>query len=226
MARWGERQGRAIRWGDLRRTKPISPNWGFERGTPVDRFYIERFLAANRSDIRGSVLEVLEPRYTRMFGSGVTNSEVLHVEEGYPLTTVVADLSDGQGLATDHYDCVILTQTLQCIPDTAAAVRTVHRILKPGGVLLATIPTITRISRYDMDRWGDYWRMTSRGARFFFEPVFHDDLIVEAFGNVLAATAFLHGVAVEELTPAELLALDPDFELLVTVRARKPQSGR
>ncbi|CAN5750996.1 hypothetical protein BH18ACT15_BH18ACT15_13640 [soil metagenome] len=217
---------KAIRWGDLRRTEPVSPDWGFERGTPVDRYYIERFLEQNRRDIRGRVLEVLEPRYTTMFGSGVTYSEVVHVEEGYPQTTVVADLSDGEGLTSDHYDCVILTQTLQCIPDTGAAVRTLHRILKPGGVVLATIPTITRISRYDMDRWGDYWRMTTRGARYFFDPVFDDDVVVEAFGNVLVATAFLHGVAAEELTSDELSVVDPDFEFLVAVRARKGSSRR
>lgn len=226
VRRLAQPRARAVRWGDLRRTTPISPDWGFERGTPVDRYYIEKFLAENRSDIRGRVLEVLEPRYTKMFGSGVTHSEVLHVEEGYPHTTVVADLSDGEGLTSDYYDCVILTQTLQCVPDTAAAVRTLHRILKPGGVCLATIPTITRISRYDMDRWGDYWRMTSRGARFFFDPVFHDRLVVKAFGNVLVATAFLHGVAVQDLTPAELSTVDPDFELLVAVRARKGSSQR
>ena len=49
----------------LRRTEPISRAYGFDRGTPVDRHYIEAFLQRHApspdysaGDIRGRVLEV------------------------------------------------------------------------------------------------------------------------------------------------------------------------
>jgi hypothetical protein len=120
---------------------------------------------------------------------------------------------------------VILTQTLQFIYDAAAAVRTVHRILKPGGVALVTVPGITRISRHDMNASGQYWAFTTRSARHLFEHIFTPAGVqVEAQGNVLAAVAFMHGVAAEELYDEELLHRDPDFEVLVTIRATKVTS--
>ena len=39
-------------------TKPVSDHWGWDRGTPVDRYYIEQFLAEHAADVRGRVLEV------------------------------------------------------------------------------------------------------------------------------------------------------------------------
>jgi ubiquinone/menaquinone biosynthesis C-methylase UbiE len=120
------------------------------------------------------------------------------------------------------FDCIIFTQTLQYIYNVRAAVGTLYRILKPHGILLATLPGITQISRYDMDRWGEYWRFTSLSARRLFEEWFPStEVMVHAYGNVLVATAFLQGLAVEELRKEELDYLDPDYEVLVTVRAAK-----
>ena len=50
-----------INFGDLRRTSPIDDNFGFERGTPIDRVYIDPFLESHRDDIAGSVLEMEDP---------------------------------------------------------------------------------------------------------------------------------------------------------------------
>ena len=46
-----------VRFGDLKRLTPISPKWGLDRGRPIDRSYIESFLAQHASNIRGRVLE-------------------------------------------------------------------------------------------------------------------------------------------------------------------------
>jgi hypothetical protein len=104
-----------------------------------------------------------------------------------------------------------------------SAVRTLHRILRPGGVVLATVPGISQIVRYDMDRWGDYWRFTSLSARRLFEEAgfSKSDTIVEAHGNVLVATAFLQGLSTRDLQTEELNHQDPDYEVLITVRAVK-----
>lgn len=212
-----------VRFGSLRRLRPISREWGFDRGRPVDRHYIERFLAANVAAIRGRVLEVAGNRYTRMFGGDrVTRSDVLHVAGGQPDVTIVADLARGDAIPSATFDCVIVTQTLQYIYDVEAAVVTLHRILKPGGVVLATMPGITKVSREDMDRWGCYWSFTTCSARRLFEELFRpEDVSVEAHGNVLSAIAFLHGLADRELEPEELDYHDPDYEVLIAVRARK-----
>lgn len=219
------RQSRStVRWGSLRRTEPVSRQFGAERGQPVDRWYIERFLAEHARDIRGRVLEVGGDTYTRRFGGDhVTRAEVLHAEAGNPRATFVGDLSNAASVPADAFDCVVLTQTLHLIDDVPAAVRTVHRVLRPGGVLLATLPGISQVSRYDMERWGDRWRFTTLSARELFERAFVGDGVdVRAHGNVLAATAFLQGLAAEELTPGELAHHDADYPVLITVRAEKP----
>jgi SAM-dependent methyltransferase len=215
------------RLGSLGRVTPISRVFGLDRGACIDRYYIERFLARHAADVRGRVLEVGDDRYIRAFGGDrVRQGDVLHVEAGNPQATIVADLQRAPEIPSDTYDCIILTQTLQFIPDPAAAVAALHRILRPGGVLLATCSGISQISRHDMDRWGEYWRFTSLGLRRLLEAAFPADrLSVEAYGNVLAAVAFLHGLAQQELPPGALDHRDPDYELVVTARAVKPEVG-
>ena len=214
----GRRGSRTRRRIGLRLAEPVSRQFGLDRGRPVDRFYIERFLRAHSADIRGRVLEVAEPTYTEWFGSAVERSDVLHVQAGDPKATIVGDLTTGEGIPEGAFDCLILTQTLHVIYDAPAALRGARAALKPGGVLLVTLPGISQVSRVDMEEWGDYWRFTTASARRLFEGVF-DDFEVEAHGNVVAAAAFLYGLAQDELEPEELEAADPDYELVITVRA-------
>lgn len=213
-----------VDFGSLRRVKPVSKYWGFDRGKPVDRYYIEQFLSRHASDIQGHVLEIGDDVYTLQFGrERVTKSDILHVAEGYPKATIVADLTRADHVPSDTFDCIICTQTLQLIYETPKAIRSLHRMLKSGGVLLLTIPGISQISRYDMDRWGDYWRFTLASAKRLFSELFPEDSVrIETYGNVLAATAFLHGLSVEELTEDELDYSDPDYEVTIAIRAMKP----
>ena len=53
-----------------------------------------------------------------------------------------------------------------------------------------------------------------------------DSVLVQGHGNVLVAIAFLHGLLIQELRQEELDYHDPDYELLITVRAQKPQEQR
>ena len=212
----------------LRRREPIARGFGCRRGTAVDRFYVEKFLEANQNDIRGHVLEIARPDYTKMFGGDrVTKSDVWHAVEGNPQATIVGDLTVSEGIPKDAIDCFILTETLGFIYDTRAVIRNVYNALKPGGVLLATVSGISQISQFDMQRWGDYWRFTSLSIQRLFEEVFLPaDLSVKAYGNVTSAVALLHGVVVEDLTTEELDHWDPDYEVTITVRAMKPLPGR
>jgi SAM-dependent methyltransferase len=216
-----------VRFGNLRRLSPISLHWGSERGKPIDRYYIERFLSACASDIRGRILEIGDDKYTRMFGDDrVSQSDVLHVAESRSKVTIIGDLTNADHIPSDTFDCIILTQTLQAIYDVPAAIRTVYRILRPNGVALVTVPGISKISRYDMDRWGYYWSFTTKSMQRLFEAVFPADKVqVHANGNVLAAISFLYGLATEDLRKKELDFQDPDYELLITIRAMKPEAS-
>jgi hypothetical protein len=206
----------------LREFEPVSRVFGYDRGTPIDRYYIEDFLRANSDQIRGRVLETGDATYTRRFGSAVRECDVLHATEGNRKATIVGDLASGCGIPESAFDCIILTQVLPFIFDVRAAVATCHRALKHGGFVLATVPGISQISRYDMDRWGDFWRFTTRSAQQLFEEVFGEGRVeVASFGNVSVATHFLQGLALEEIDPEELTVSDPDYQLIITIKAQR-----
>ena len=214
-----------IQFGDLRRVTPISRHFGYDRGLPVDRYYIENFLNRHSSDIKGRVLEIGDDSYTRQFGGDrVTQRDVLHVTEGNPIATFIGDLTNADQIPSDSFDCFVLTQTLHLVYDFRAALDTIYRILKPGGVVLATVPGISHRS---VDEWEDYWcwAFTTASCKKLFTEFFPTDHVeIEAFGNVLAAIAFLEGLSFDELTQQELDSRDRSYELLITVRAVKPVS--
>jgi SAM-dependent methyltransferase len=209
--------------GSLRRVTPISDDYGLDRGSPIDRYYIADFLGRHAGDVRGRVLEIADDRYAREFGGDrVGHLDLLHAPPATPEATIVADLADGRQIPSDAFDCAIVTQTLTYVYDVRAAIRTLHRILAPGGVVFVTVPGVSRICGPENAIWGDWWRFTSNSIRRLFEEAFHpDEVAVEAHGNVLAAAAALYGIAAEELTREELDHRDPNFEVLLTVRARK-----
>lgn len=203
--------------------EPASRKFAFDRGTPIDRLLIERFLERRAADIRGRALEIEAGGYVQKFGGNrVTQIDVLHAVAGNPEATIVGDLATGAGLVWGVYDCLVLTQTLHVIYDIHSVVKNIYKMLRPGGVALVSIPGITQISRYDADRWGDFWRMTPDGAKRLFAESFSEAGVeTETFGNVRLATAFLYGLAAEEVPPAALEQVDRDYPLVICVRAKK-----
>jgi SAM-dependent methyltransferase len=219
--KWPPRVG-AVRAGDLGSAIPVSEDFGFERGTPVDRYFIEAFLGRHASDVAGCVLEVGDDAYSKRFGQGqVSEQDVLDVTAANPRATIVSDLSRPNALPENSYDCIILTQVLHLLFDLNAATENLHRALRPGGVLLLTAPGISQIDRGGArDHW--YWSFTRICLERLFGKLFlADDLEVQAVGNVYACVNFLHGLALEEVDQAKLDHLDPAFPIIVTLRARK-----
>ena len=213
-----------IDFGHLRRLQPIHDDYGWLTGQVIDRYYIDKFLARHSKDIQGRVLEIGIDDYTIKYGgSKVTKSDVLHYVEGNPKATIVADLTKADNIPSDSFDCIIITQTLQMIFDVRSAVKHLHRILKPGGVILVTSHGTSKIGRFlGVDAWGTYWHFTCQSKRFLFEECFQPNNVhVEAWGNILSATAFLYGLVVEDLKTEELDYQDPRYEVLIGVRAVK-----
>lgn len=214
----------SVAFGDLRRVTPVSAKFGLDRGRAIDRYYIEGFLSDSAEHICGRCLELGDAFYTNSLGGiRVTQADVLHVVAGNPEATIIADLTDAPHVPSDAFDCIIFTQTLQMIVDMGAALDTLHRILKPGGVLLLTTSGISKVGRrLGRDDWGEYWRLTAQGVELLASRHFPGAAVeVISYGNVLSAVAYLEGLALEELDPVELDYVDPDYEVIVAARIRK-----
>jgi SAM-dependent methyltransferase len=211
-----------INLGDLNRVTPFSTDFGYDRGGPVDRYYIENFLAASSAHVKGRVLEIGDNEYTlRYSGSRLTKSDILHIDSTNPKATFVGDLSDAPHLPSDSFDCIILTQTLHLIYDYKGALANCYRILKPGGALLLTVPGISHIHHGE---WGKYWMWSFTTASIqrmlseAFEPA---RFRVQSFGNVLAATAFLYAMGLPEIAKKQVDHNDPQYQLIITALAIK-----
>jgi SAM-dependent methyltransferase len=211
----------SVNWGDLRRLTPFSRMWGFDRGTPIDRFYIEEFLAAHAPDIRGAALEIMSADYTRRFGAErVSSVDVLDIDPANTAATVVADLCEADSLPRERFDCIVFTQTLHIVTDMRAAIANLWRALRPRGVLLITAPAVSRHDRgcqFHRHRW----RITQAGIEWLGLELPGGHVEVTTYGNVFTCAAFLYGVAAEELRGHELRTRDPEFPVIVAALIRK-----
>ena len=203
--------------------KPISINYGIERGTPIDRYYIAQFFEKYQHDIKGHVLDIGDNYYTKTYGkNNVVKSDILYPVKGNPAATIIGDLSTGKGIYQNTFDCIICIQTLQFIYDIKKAIFNAYKALKKDGVMLVTIPGIAKISFEDMNNWGEYWRITELCAKRIFQEIFPaENVTTLSYGNVYTSAAFLYGIAAEELSTDELNYYDNSFEMLVAVRAKK-----
>jgi len=220
------RERATLRLGQIAKDEPLCREFGYGRGKPIDRHYIETFLAVHSDDIRGDVLEAGDNAYSKMFGGdGISRQHVIHVRPDHPGATICGDLSEPGVLPSEAFDCIILTQTLHLIFDLPRAVAQLHRSLRPGGVLLVTVPGVSLIDRGE---WGEswYWSLTEAALRRVlngpFEPA---DVTTRSYGNLYTATLFLHGAAVEDADGSKLDKQDPSYPVTVAARAvRAPVS--
>ena len=222
LKKYLRRRALPVRFEDLTRMKPVHEEFGLEYGTPIDRWYIERFLKEEHAAIRGDVLEVGESFYTDRFGFGVRSKSILCTRSEKRKGIIVGDLTRPDTLPAQRFDCFICTQTFNFIFDVKAAVNGAATILKPGGVLLGTVAGYcSQVSRYDYENWGDYWRFSDQAIKALLLPHF-SRIKVLGMGNVAAAKALQDGIVVEQLPTLESLAyMDPIYPVIIAFRAIK-----
>jgi hypothetical protein len=211
---------RLPRWGNLRdRNEPFSSQWGLDRGTPVDRYFGDRFFEENRNLIAGEVLEIQNSTYTGRYGAGVTRADSVDIDGSFG-PTIVCDLAKAEGvIPSDSYDCFLLPYTLIVVRDVENALRNAMRIVRPGGSILATTSVITPV----LAAYPEYWRMTEHGWRELLARLWPGcEFEVRTHGNCLSAVASILGLAQEELAARELAHHDPRFPVLISIKATKP----
>jgi len=203
-------------------TTPLSHYYGLDRGKPIDRFYIESFLEKNSKHIKGVCLELLNNNYTKKYGGKeIIKSDILDIEQNNQDATIVDDLRNLQTISDNTYDCIILTQVFQFIDNVESAVFECRRILKKGGVLLVTLPSISRIDCI-AGVAGDFWRFTEASARYIFEKKFNPNgLEINSYGNAKTGMYFYAGLAQEDVAKKIFRNNDKNFPVIITVKAIK-----
>lgn len=202
--------------------EPTSRIFGLDRGKPIERYYIEKFLNDHSSYIKGAVMEVADSEYTTKYGNEVEKKYIMHVCESIGDNGIIANLETGLGVTEGLVDCFILTQTLPFIFDVRSAARNVVRFLKSKGVALVTVSGIVQISRYDMDRWGHYWSFTTASLRKLFEECDDVESVeIKAYGNAKSAVYGLYGLAVEDMNIEDLEYQDDDYQQMITAVVKK-----
>jgi hypothetical protein len=208
------------RWGNLRRVTPLSACFGFERGTPIDRYYLDAFLRANRDDIHGDVLEIQSSGYTSRYGRNVRAAHTVDIDPRFEATFTCDLAHSDEVIPTDAFDCFLLPNTLTVLRDLDGCLRQALRIVRPGGTILGSGAVLSQC----LPDGGDYWRLSAEGWREVTSRAWRGcEVAVASYGNCLAATAAIMGIAVEELTARELDAHDPQFPVFVGIRCRKPR---
>ena len=206
------------RWGNLRRVQPFSLTYGGDRGTPVDRHYLDGFLHMHAADITGTVLEIQRPGYAHRFGHDLSRVDTVDIDPAFS-PTFRCDLAHAEVIASNAYDCLLLPATLQGLKNIEACLQHALRVIRPGGVILATTAAFAPL----MADVPDYWRMSAAGWQELTARCWRGcDVDVRAYGNCLAATASMMGLAAEELTEAELDVHDPRYPVVVSLACRKP----
>ena len=224
LIKFFKRKSIKTNWNNLRKTKPISNDYGWSRGKPIDRFYIEKFLDTNKILIKGDCGEISEARYFEKYNNNLVKSfKIFDIDVSNKLAEIHGNLEDINKIPEKVFDCFICTQVLNFIYDFSTAVESLHKMLKPEGVLLLTVAgPSSHISEYDMLRWGDYWRFTEQSILKVCEKTFGENNVeVKSYGNVLTATSMLQGISSEELTNDEINYYDPIYPILITVVAKK-----
>ena len=204
----------------LFRVTPINRDWGWLKGTPLDRPFIADFVKTHAGDIRGRVLEVKEPEYASLYASPGSQVDILDLDPNNKQANIIDDLQYCSKIPDNTYDCIVLTQVLQLVPDIDKALSTVARILRPGGVLLITVCGITQSGHGEEGAF--HWAFFPAGLRHalarYFDP---RKLVVTSHGNAGLAASFLMGLTAQQVPPDVRAVNDPEYAIVVAGRAVK-----
>ena len=106
--------------------------------------------------------------------------------------------------------------------DINKAIAGAYYLLKEEGAFIGTVSGISQIIRYDMERWGDYWRFTELSIKMVLEKYFKGNIQIYNYGNVLSSIALLQGIPVEDLPDSSLLdEPDSDYQMTISFIATK-----
>ena len=206
----------SINWGDLKKTVPICQAFGLTRGTPVDRYYLSKFVEEIRHQVLGNVLEIGGTPKDKDFYQldGASSYKILNLEPGLGVD-IVGDVHDPSVIEPDSFDAIVIFNVLEHCYAPWIAVENIYKWLKVGGKCFAMVPNSIRVHATPVD----YWRPLPDAFAWMFKNFSTSRLYV--YGNPISVIASFHGIAMEELTSEELDAFHPDYPVATCIVAEK-----
>lgn len=202
---------------------PVSEQFATERGTPIDRYYIDIFLQHNSQYIKGEVLEIEDNTYTKKYGGNHYDSSiVMDVSSKDENIDFNANLETGEGIKESIADCFICTQTLMYIYDLQSVAQNIIKMLKPGGVALITCSGLSQNSRRCMESYGAYWGFNEAALKRMFINIDGAEVIESGiYGNVKTVSAHINGLCIEDIDESDFKENDVCYPLIVYAVVKK-----
>ena len=200
----------------------IGSDWGYRRGTPVGRVYIDMFLNKYRECIRGDIMEVAETTYSERFcqKNDTTSFTAIHVEKKEGCRQ--ANLETGEGFYKEEFDTMIITQTLAYIYNLNEVINTIYRSLKQGGHCFVTVTDIGHMGSIETEKYGAFWGFHRAGIAKLFTEVFgENNVMIESYGNLKTVVAQLYGICAEDLDKKIINKKDDRYPMIIGIVARK-----
>ena len=202
-------------WGTMRRRFAICEWFGFSRGAPVDRYYLDRFVAEIRERVVGEVLEIGGRSANReLYGfPNVTRYQTLDMRPG-PGVDIVGDAHDPAIHPPDSVDSIVAFNVLEHCEQPWKVVENMRLWLRRGGWAFCMVPNAQRI--HAMPR--DYWRALPEAVQWMFRDFSTRE--IRQYGNPTTVIAAYLGIAAEELSRDELDEIHLDYPVATCISAR------
>ena len=118
------------------------------------------------------------------------------------------------------YDIILSEQVFEHIQFPYKGIRTVWKLLKPGGYFLSTTPLLLKVHGSPND--ADFWRWTPKGKQLFFEDARFEVITVGSWGNKECVKAYLNFETLPPYDPDTCpLHNEPDSPIMVWILGRK-----
>jgi SAM-dependent methyltransferase len=114
------------------------------------------------------------------------DTEEAHERFGYDVPETHYFTGDDWGIGAGTFDVALCTEVLEHVPDPAALLARTHRVLKPGGRLVLTVPFSARWHFTPFD----YWRFTPASLDTLLRGAGFDEVRVFARGNPLTVACY------------------------------------
>jgi len=148
-----------------------------------NRVAVIRFLEEHAKQMHGKVLDVGSGRWT--FARRLLQNHCQYIATDCFADPNVDIVSDIEVLSNtfnkDDFDFILCLEVLEHIPHPWLAVKQLHTVLKPGGILLMTTPFHMRF--HGTNNYRDYWRFTPEGLGLLLDEAGFQKIAIKLSGH-------------------------------------------